>query len=87
MSAETWQEVSARLEQLVEQHRTTIVFVNTRRLAERIARSLSERLGEVAVTAHHGSLAKEVRLDAEERLKVGKLKGWSPRLRWSWAST
>jgi ATP-dependent Lhr-like helicase len=74
MSAETWQEVYARLEQLVEQHRTTIVFVNTRRLAERVARSLSERLGVDAVTAHHGSLAKEVRLDAEERLKAGKLK-------------
>jgi ATP-dependent Lhr-like helicase len=74
MSAETWLEVYGRLEQLVDQHRTTIVFVNTRRLAERSARSLSERLGEDAVTAHHGSLAKEKRLDAEERLKTGKLK-------------
>src|SRR4029453_4555795 len=52
----------------------TIVFVNTRRMAERIARELSDRLGEDAVTAHHGSLSKEKRLDAEPRLKSGRLK-------------
>ena len=50
------------------------IFVNTRRLAERITRHLSDRLGEDQVTAHHGSLAKEQRLDAEQRLKRGKLK-------------
>ena len=69
-----WPSIYPELLKLVEEHRTTIVFVNTRRLAERVARSLSERLGPDAVTAHHGSLSKEVRLDAEERLKTGKLK-------------
>lgn len=74
MAAEAWQEVHERLVGLIEAHRTTLVFVNTRRLAERLARALSERLGEDAVTAHHGSLARDVRLDAEERLKAGRLK-------------
>jgi ATP-dependent Lhr-like helicase len=74
MSAETFEEIYDRLAQLVREHRTTLVFVNTRRLAERAARHLAERLGEDAVTAHHGSLAKEIRLDAEERLKTGKLR-------------
>ncbi len=59
---------------LVTAHRTTLIFVNTRRLAERLARHLSERLGDDAVTAHHGSLSKEKRLDAETRLKSGRLK-------------
>src|SRR3954470_22364705 len=74
MSGEVWEEVYARLNELIEAHKTTIVFVNTRRLAERVARHLAERLGEEAVTAHHGSLSKESRLDAEERLKTGKLR-------------
>jgi ATP-dependent Lhr-like helicase len=74
MSAEVWQEVYGRLTEIIQAHRTTLVFVNTRRLAERVSRHLAERLGEDAVTAHHGSLAKEIRLDAEERLKTGKLK-------------
>lgn len=74
MAHEVWGEVYERLVQLIEAHRTTLVFVNTRRLAERIAGQLSERLGQDAVTAHHGSLSKEKRLDAEERLKEGKLK-------------
>jgi len=74
MSAEVWQEVYGRVTELIQSHRTTLVFVNTRRLAERVSRHLAERLGEDAVTAHHGSLAKEIRLDAEERLKAGKLK-------------
>jgi ATP-dependent Lhr-like helicase len=74
MSAEVWAEVYERLTDLVKQHKTTLIFVNTRRLAERLARQLAERVGEDAVTAHHGSLAKEVRLDAEERLKAGKLR-------------
>ena len=73
MSAEVWEEVYGRLAELIGQHRTTLIFVNTRRLAERAARHLAERLGEDAVTAHHGSLSKDVRLDAEERLKTGKL--------------
>ena len=74
MSHEVWEEYYDRLACLVREHRTTLVFVNTRRLAERVARHLSERLGEEAVTAHHGSLSKERRLDAESRLKGGQLK-------------
>jgi ATP-dependent Lhr-like helicase len=74
MSAEVWSEVYDRVAQLASQHRTTLVFVNTRRLAERVARHLADRLGEESVTAHHGSLSKESRLDAEDRLKTGKLR-------------
>jgi ATP-dependent helicase Lhr and Lhr-like helicase len=74
MSAEVWKQVYDRLAQLIEEHRTTLVFVNTRRMTERASRELSERLGENQLTAHHGSLAKEQRLDAEQRLKQGKLK-------------
>ena len=74
MSHEVWEEYHDRLQQLIEAHRTTLVFVNTRRMAERLARRLSERLGEHAVTAHHGSLSKEKRLDAEMRLKSGQLR-------------
>jgi ATP-dependent Lhr-like helicase len=74
MSHEIWEEYFARLTELIEQHRTTLVFVNTRRMAERVARHLSERLGADAVTAHHGSLSKDKRLDAEMRLKAGHLR-------------
>ena len=74
MSNEVWTEIYDRLAALIESHSTTLVFVNTRRLAERAARHLAERLGERAVTSHHGSLAKEHRLDAENRLKAGQLK-------------
>jgi ATP-dependent Lhr-like helicase len=74
MSGEVWTQIYDRLAQLVSEHRTTLVFVNTRRQAERIARHLSERLGEQHVTAHHGSMAKESRLDAEQRLKAGQLR-------------
>src|SRR6476661_2801204 len=74
MSNEQWDLVYARLAELVEAHRTTLVFVNTRRMAERAARNLAEKLGKDAVAAHHGSLAKELRLDAEQRLKRGELK-------------
>ncbi|MBK6377796.1 MAG: DEAD/DEAH box helicase [Xanthomonadales bacterium] len=74
MSNETWESVYNRLAELVEAHRTTLVFVNTRRMAERAARHLGERLGKEQVAAHHGSLAKELRLDAEQRLKRGELK-------------
>ena len=73
MSNDAWELVYDRLAQLVQAHRTTLVFVNTRRLAERAARHLSERLGKETVAAHHGSLAKEQRLDAEQRLKRGEL--------------
>ncbi len=74
MAGEVWTEIYDRLAELIRAHRTTLVFVNTRRLAERVARHLAERVGESAVTAHHGSLAKETRLDAEERLKAGQLR-------------
>ncbi len=74
MSNEVWVELYDRLAELIRAHRTTLVFVNTRRLAERAARHLAERLGDDAVTSHHGSLAKEHRLKAEERLKAGELK-------------
>ena len=74
MSHEVWEEYYDRLAALIAQHRTTLVFVNTRKMAERVARHLTERLGEDAVAAHHGSLSKERRLDAEQRLKRGELK-------------
>jgi ATP-dependent Lhr-like helicase len=74
MSNEVWQQVYGRLAELALAHRTTLIFVNTRRMAERAARHLSERLGSERVTAHHGSMAKELRLKAEQRLKRGELK-------------
>ena len=74
MAGEVWTEIYDRLAELIRAHRTTLVFVNTRRLAERAARHLAERLGEDAVTSHHGSLAKEHRLRAEALLKEGKLR-------------
>src|SRR5678815_905839 len=73
MSGEVWNEVYDRLAQLIRQHHTTLVFVNTRRLAERVARHLGERIGEENIAAHHGSLAREQRLMAEQRLKSGEL--------------
>jgi ATP-dependent helicase Lhr and Lhr-like helicase len=72
-SAEVWAEVYDRIGELVREHRTTLVFVNTRRLAERVAFHLAERLGETAVASHHGSLSRERRLHAEQRLKSGEL--------------
>jgi ATP-dependent helicase Lhr and Lhr-like helicase len=74
MSNEVWAEVYNRLADLVEAHRTTLVFVNTRRLAERVTHHLCERLGKDKVTSHHGSLSAKLRLDAENRLKRGELK-------------
>ena len=73
MSNDAWELVYNQLAALAQQHRTTLVFVNTRRMAERVARHLSERLGKEAVAAHHGSLARDQRLDAEQRLKRGEL--------------
>src|SRR5688572_13326696 len=73
MSGEVWEEVYDRLAQLIRQHHTTLVFVNTRRLAERVSRHLGERLGDENLAAHHGSLAREQRLSAEQRLKAGEL--------------
>ncbi|HWV55830.1 MAG TPA: DEAD/DEAH box helicase [Longimicrobiales bacterium] len=74
MSSEVWEEVYDRLAALIQEHRTTLVFVNTRRLAERVTRHLSERLGADVVATHHGSLSKETRLDAEAKLKDGRLR-------------
>jgi ATP-dependent helicase Lhr and Lhr-like helicase len=94
MSQEVWAQIYDRLAQLIREHRTTLIFVNTRRLAERVCRHLSERIDIVEgmegqdpklsarirasrpslVAAHHGSLAKELRFDAEQRLKRGDLK-------------
>lgn len=74
MSNEVWGEVYERLENLINQHQTTLIFVNTRRLAERMTHNLTERFGTEILAAHHGSISKEMRLDAEKRLKSGELK-------------
>ena len=74
MSNEVWEEIYHRLAELIQAHRTTLVFVNTRRMAERVTHHLSDLLGADAVTSHHGSLSAKLRLDAEDRLKRGELK-------------
>jgi ATP-dependent Lhr-like helicase len=74
MSGEVWATVYDHLAKLIEEHHTTLVFANTRRMVERVSRHLAERLGEDNVAAHHGSLSKETRFDAEQRLKAGSLK-------------
>src|SRR5437763_6932063 len=74
MSNEVWEEIYSQLAELIQEHRTTLVFVNTRRMAERVTHHLSELLGADAVTSHHGSLSAKLRLDAEDRLKRGELK-------------
>ena len=71
---EVWGETLDAITDLVRSHGTTLVFVNTRRLVERVAHQLSERLGEAAVAAHHGSLSRTIRLAAEEKLKTGQVK-------------
>src|SRR2546429_4951127 len=73
-SNEMWAEIYDRLATLATQHRSTLVFVNTRRLAERVARHLAERLGKEAVAAHHGSLSRKLRLVAEKKLKSRELR-------------
>src|SRR5262249_30401369 len=73
MSGEVWTQVYDRLAELIRGHRTTLVFVNTRRLAERLARHLSERLGEENVTAHHGRLEKDVRDEVAQRLQQSNI--------------
>ena len=74
MSNEVWAEVYKRLAKLIEEHRTTLIFVNTRRLAERVTAHLCDLLGRENVASHHGSLSAKLRLDAENRLKRGQLK-------------
>ncbi len=73
-SNELWEEIYDRLAALATAHRSTLIFVNTRRLAERTAHHLTTRLGTDAVAAHHGSLSRQIRLDAERRLKGGELR-------------
>lgn len=74
MSNEVWVEVYRKLAGLIEQHRTTLIFVNTRRMAERVAANLASLLGEEKVSSHHGSLSAKLRLEAENRLKRGELR-------------
>ena len=73
-SNEMWAEIYDRLATLARQHRSTLIFVNTRRLAERMSLHLAERLGKEAVAAHHGSLSRKLRLVAEKKLKSGELR-------------
>ena len=73
-SNEMWGEIYDRLAELIRAHRTTLVFVNTRRLSERVAHHLGERLGPGTVLPHHGSLSRSLRLEAESRLKAGELR-------------
>ena len=74
LSNEAWEEIYDRLAGLIRGNRTTLVFVNTRRMAERVTRHLADRIGEDAVTSHHGSLSRERRMEAERRLKAGQLR-------------
>ncbi|MGA8429818.1 MAG: DEAD/DEAH box helicase [Candidatus Sulfotelmatobacter sp.] len=73
-SNEMWDAIYDRLVTLVNEHRSTLVFVNTRRMAERLAHNLGERMGEENVAAHHGSLSRKLRLTAEKKLKEGQIK-------------
>jgi ATP-dependent Lhr-like helicase len=73
-SHELWDEIYDRIVALVREHRSTLIFVNTRRLAERVAHHLAERLGPDAVATHHGSLSRKLRLAAENKLKAGEIK-------------
>ncbi len=73
-SNEMWAEIYDRLAALILTHRTTLVFVNTRRLSERVTHALAERLGQNMVLPHHGSLSRALRLNAEARLKSGELR-------------
>ena len=73
-SNEMWDEIYDRIAVLATQHRSTLVFVNTRRLSERLAHHLGERLGKDAVAAHHGSLSRKLRLAAERKLKAGEIR-------------
>ncbi|MCG8383485.1 MAG: DEAD/DEAH box helicase [Gammaproteobacteria bacterium] len=74
MANEIWGALYDQIAALIKAHTTTLIFVNTRRLAERVTANLSDRIGEEHITSHHGSLAKEKRFDAEQKLKAGELK-------------
>jgi ATP-dependent Lhr-like helicase len=69
-----WDEIYDRLCELIQQHRSTLIFVNTRTLTERLAHNLADRLGEENVAAHHGSLSRKLRLSAESRLRNGEIR-------------
>jgi ATP-dependent helicase Lhr and Lhr-like helicase len=71
---EQWAEIHERLVELINEHRTTLIFVNTRRLAERLTHQLAEKLGEGQIETHHGSVAADKRLLTERKLKTGELK-------------
>ncbi|MHB8484656.1 MAG: DEAD/DEAH box helicase [Candidatus Acidiferrales bacterium] len=73
-SNEMWEEIYGRIAELVQQHRSTLIFVNTRRLAERVAHNLARPLGEDAVASHHGSLSRQRRLAVEGKLKAGEIR-------------
>ena len=73
-SHELWAETLERVIELAEGHGTTLLFVNTRRLVERVAHQLTEKMGEEAIAAHHGSMSRERRYQAEQALKAGKIK-------------
>ena len=73
-SHDTWAEIYQRICKLIEEHRSTLIFVNTRRLAERVTHQLTELLGEEVVSSHHGSLSADLRLETEAKLKTGQLK-------------
>ncbi len=73
-SSEMWEEIYERIADLVRQHRSTLVFVNTRRLAERVGHHLAGLLGHDAVASHHGSLSRQRRLTVEGRLKAGEIR-------------
>lgn len=74
MANEVWSEIYDKLVNLIQSHQTTLIFVNTRRLAERLSHNLNERLGAGYVLAHHGSMSKEQRFHAEQKLKSGALR-------------
>ncbi|MDA1163227.1 MAG: DEAD/DEAH box helicase [Planctomycetota bacterium] len=73
-STEQWGEINERIVELINSHRSTLIFVNTRRMAERVTHQLSEILGEDQVGSHHGSLSSAIRLKTEQQLKGGELK-------------
>ena len=73
-SHEQWDEIYAQVAKLIDEHRTTLIFVNTRKMAERITARLTDLMGADKVTCHHSSLSRQHRLDAEHRLKSGSLR-------------
>lgn len=83
-SNEMWDELYDKIAAYAGENRSTLVFVNTRKLAERVAHHLEQRLGEQKVLAHHGSLSRKLRLEAETKLKKANSKSWLPPRLWSW---